>query len=154
MEEERLQNSEIPEELKELQGIGNETEQSETGAEHDADAEEKAEKRRAKIAAEVERLAVTAKDGKIKESELNDKLEKFGLSVDKYGLTVQEQEDIYKELEARGIVIEQTTAAEVYDISEGLDAATDDSVKMYLKDIGTVSLLSPDEEKELARRLR
>ena len=153
MEEERLQNSEIPEELKELQGIGNETEQSETGAEHDADAEEKAEKRRAKIAAEVERLAVTAKDGRIKESELNDKLEKFGLSVDKYGLTVQEQEDIYKELEARGIVIEQTTAAEVYDISEGLDAATDDSVKMYLKDIGTVSLLSPDEEKELARRM-
>ena len=153
MEEERLQNSEIPEELKELQGIGNETEQSETAAEHDADAEEKAEKRRAKIAAEVERLAVTAKDGRIKESELNDKLEKFGLSVDKYGLTVQEQEDIYKELEARGIVIEQTTAAEVYDISEGLDAATDDSVKMYLKDIGTVSLLSPDEEKELARRM-
>ena len=153
MEEERLQNSEIPEELKELQGIGNETEQSETGAEHDADAEEKAEKRRAKIAAEVEHLAVTAKDGRIKESELNDKLEKFGLSVDKYGLTVQEQEDIYKELEARGIVIEQTTAAEVYDISEGLDAATDDSVKMYLKDIGTVSLLSPDEEKELARRM-
>ena len=153
MEEERLQNSEIPEELKELQGIGNEAEQSETGAEHDADAEEKAEKRRAKIAAEVERLAVTAKDGRIKESELNDKLEKFGLSVDKYGLTVQEQEDIYKELEARGIVIEQTTAAEVYDISEGLDAATDDSVKMYLKDIGTVSLLSPDEEKELARRM-
>ena len=153
MEEERLQNSEIPEELKELQGIGNETEQSETGAEHDADAEEKAEKRRAKIAAEVERLAVTAKDGRIKEFELNDKLEKFGLSVDKYGLTVQEQEDIYKELEARGIVIEQTTAAEVYDISEGLDAATDDSVKMYLKDIGTVSLLSPDEEKELARRM-
>ena len=153
MEEERLQNSEIPEELKELQGIGNETEQSETGAEHDADAEEKAEKRRAKIAAEVERLAVTAKDGRIKESELNDKLEKFGLSVDKYGLTVQEQEDIYKELEARGIVIEQTTVAEVYDISEGLDAATDDSVKMYLKDIGTVSLLSPDEEKELARRM-
>ena len=86
-------------------------------------------------------------------AELNDKLEKFGLSVDKYGLTVQEQEDIYKELEARGIVIEQTTAAEVYDISEGLDAATDDSVKMYLKDIGTVSLLSPDEEKELARRM-
>lgn len=153
MEEERLQNSEIPEELKELQGIGNETEQSETGAEHDADAEEKAEKRKAKIVAEVERLAVTAKDGRIKESELNDKLEKFGLSVDKYGLTVQEQEDIYKELEARGIVIEQTTAAEVYDISEGLDAATDDSVKMYLKDIGTVSLLSPDEEKELARRM-
>ena len=153
MEEERLQNSEIPEELKELQGIGNEAEQSETGAEHDADAEEKAEKRRAKIAAEVERLAVTAKDGRIKESELNDKLEKFGLSVDKYGLTVQEQEDIYKELEARGIVIEQTTAAEVYDISEGLDAATNDSVKMYLKDIGTVSLLSPDEEKELARRM-
>ena len=75
------------------------------------------------------------------------------MSVDKYGLTVQEQEDIYKELEARGIVIEQTTAAEVYDISEGLDAATDDSVKMYLKDIGTVSLLSPDEEKELARRM-
>ena len=153
MEEGRLQNREIPEELKELQGIGNETEQSETGAEHDADAEEKAEKRRAKIAAEVERLADTAKDGRIKESELNDKLEKFGLSVDKYGLTVQEQEDIYKELEARGIVIEQTTAAEVYDISEGLDAATDDSVKMYLKDIGTVSLLSPDEEKELARRM-
>ena len=149
MKEEKDMN-EIPEEVRILQGLDEES--GHGGAQSDDD-EEKALKRKAKIEAETSRLAASAKDGKIRESELNDKLEKFGLSIDKYGLTVQELSDIYKALEGMGIVIEQSPPAEVYDISDGLEAATDDSVKMYLKDIGTVALLSPDEERDLARRM-
>ncbi len=149
MKEEKTEKQEIPEELRILQGLDEQPVQEQTGGEDD---EEKAKKRAAKIEAEIERLAVIAKDGKIKGSELDDKLEKFGLSIDKYGLTVQEIADVYKALEGRGITIE-ASAAETFDISEGLEAATDDSVKMYLKDIGTVALLTPEEERDLARRM-
>ncbi len=149
MKEEKNMN-EIPEELRILQGLDSQPAQAEPSQE---DEEEKARKRRAKIEAEINRLISVYKDGKIKESELNDKLEKFGLTIDKYGLTVQELSDIYKALEDGGIIIEQSAPSEVYDISDGLEAATDDSVKMYLKDIGTVALLTPDEERDLARRM-
>ena len=148
MKEEKDMN-EIPEEVRILQGLDEETQ---SAAQSD-DEEEKARKRKAKIEAEIARLAASARDGRIRENELNDKLDKFGLSIDKYGLTVQESADIFKALEEMGVVIEPSSAAEVYDISDGLEAATDDSVKMYLKDIGTVALLSPDEERELARRM-
>ena len=148
MKEEKDMN-EIPEEVRILQGLDEETQ---SAAQSD-DEEEKARKRKAKIEAEIARLAASARDGRIRENELNDKLDKFGLSIDKYGLTVQESADIFRALEEMGVVIEPSSAAEVYDISDGLEAATDDSVKMYLKDIGTVALLSPDEERELARRM-
>ena len=150
MKEEKDTN-EIPEEVRILQGLDEQPQPA--AAQNGDDDEEKAGKRKARIEAEINRLAASAKDGKMKESELNDKLEKFGLSIDKYGLTVQELADIYKALEDMGIVIEQSSPAEVYDISDGLEAATDDSVKMYLKDIGTVALLTPDEERDLARRM-
>ena len=150
MKEEKDMN-EIPEEVRILQGLDEQPQPA--AAQNGDDDEEKAGKRKARIEAEINRLAASAKDGKMKESELNDKLEKFGLSIDKYGLTVQELADIYKALEDMGIVIEQSSPAEVYDISDGLEAATDDSVKMYLKDIGTVALLTPDEERDLARRM-
>ena len=101
MKEEKDMN-EIPEEVRILQGLDEES--GHGGAQSDDD-EEKARKRKAKIEAETSRLAASAKDGKIRESELNDKLEKFGLSIDKYGLTVQELSDIYKALEGMGIVI-------------------------------------------------
>ncbi len=150
MKEEKDMN-EIPEEVRILQGLDEQPQPA--AAQNGDDDEEKAGKRKARIEAEINRLAASAKDGKMKEGELNDKLEKFGLSIDKYGLTVQELADIYKALEDMGIVIEQSSPAEVYDISDGLEAATDDSVKMYLKDIGTVALLTPDEERDLARRM-
>ena len=150
MKEEKDMN-EIPEEVRILQGLDEQPQPA--AAQNGDDDEERAGKRKARIEAEINRLAASAKDGKMKESELNDKLEKFGLSIDKYGLTVQELADIYKALEDMGIVIEQSSPAEVYDISDGLEAATDDSVKMYLKDIGTVALLTPDEERDLARRM-
>ena len=150
MKEEKDMN-EIPEEVRILQGLDEQPQPA--AAQNGDDDEEKAGKRKARIEAEINSLAASAKDGKMKESELNDKLEKFGLSIDKYGLTVQELADIYKALEDMGIVIEQSSPAEVYDISDGLEAATDDSVKMYLKDIGTVALLTPDEERDLARRM-
>ena len=123
MKEEKNMN-EIPEELRILQGLDSQPAQAEPSQE---DEEEKARKRRAKIEAEINRLISVYKDGKIKESELNDKLEKFGLTIDKYGLTVQELSDIYKALEDGGIIIEQSAPSEVYDISDGLEAATDDS---------------------------
>ena len=105
MKEEKDMN-EIPEEVRILQGLDEETQ---SAAQSD-DEEEKARKRKAKIEAEIARLAASARDGRIRENELNDKLDKFGLSIDKYGLTVQESADIFKALEEMGVVIEPSSA--------------------------------------------
>ena len=84
------------------------------------------------------------KRGSITTDELLDKLEK-------YQATPNELEDVYKMLEESGIQVinEYERDKELYDqlISE---VSMDDPVKMYLKDIGKVPLLQPDEETELA----
>ena len=70
-------------------------------------------------------------------------------------LSVAEIEDIYEHLKEKGIDIEGDPDDEDegtdIDIPEGV--SLDDPVRMYLKEIGRVDLLSADEEKELARRI-
>ena len=78
---------------------------------------------------------------------LFDKLEKCQLST-------TELEDVYKILEQSGIQVvnEYEKDKDLYD--EILkEISMDDPVKMYLKDIGKVPLLQPDEETELAKRM-
>ena len=112
-------------------------------------------------------IAKARKEGAIQASELNAELEKLDLSVDKI-------EQIYDTFEAMGI---QILGAELDldleptmdgDMDLGLDddgeplvdpvelAAEynlDDPVRMYLKEIGQVKLLSAEEEIELARKV-
>ena len=114
-------------------------------------------------------IAKARKEGSIHASELNSELEKLDLSVEKI-------EQIYDTFEAMGIQIigaelelemEEDAALDI-DLDIPMDdeeeplvdpvelAAEynlDDPVRMYLKEIGQVKLLSADEEIELARRV-
>ena len=60
-------------------------------------------------------------------------------------------EDMDKELE--GIEDMEVSKEELEDLSIPEGISTDDHVKMYLKEIGRVDLLSAEEETELARRM-
>lgn len=60
-------------------------------------------------------------------------------------------EDMDKELE--GIEDMEVSKEELEDLSVPEGISTDDHVKMYLKEIGRVDLLSAEEETELARRM-
>ncbi len=85
------------------------------------------------------------KSGSITSSQLFDKL-------DKQPTTPSQLEEIYHMLEKNGIQVVNEFEREK-DLFSQLDIAMDDPVKMYLKDIGKVPLLSADEETELARRM-
>ena len=85
--------------------------------------------------------------GVITTDALFDKLEKCQLST-------TELEDVYKIFEQSEIQVvnEYEKDKDLYD--EILkEVSMDDPVKMYLKDIGKVPLLQPDEETELAKRM-
>ncbi len=87
------------------------------------------------------------KSGSIKTSQLFDKLEKFQA-------TPAQLEEIYKLFDNQGVQI-----VDEYEMDKNLfdqllkEISMDDPVKMYLKDIGKVPLLQPDEETELAKRM-
>ncbi len=87
------------------------------------------------------------KRGSIMTDQLYDKL-------DKYEASPAELEEIYKVFEDAGIQIvnEYEHNKELYD-QLLKEVSMDDPVKMYLKDIGKVPLLSPQEETELAKRM-
>ena len=87
------------------------------------------------------------KSGAITTAQLFDRL-------DKVQTTPQELEEIYKIFDSEGVQIvnEYEKVKEIYD--ELLkEVSMDDPVKMYLKDIGKVPLLQPDEETELAKKM-
>ena len=87
------------------------------------------------------------KSGSITTTQLFDKLEK-------QQATPLELEEIYKMFDDEKIQIinEYERDKELYD-QLLKEVSMDDPVKMYLKDIGKVPLLQPDEETELARRM-
>ncbi len=92
-------------------------------------------------------IAEYKKSGSVTTTQLFDRLEK-------YQTTPSELEEIYKMFETAGVQIvnEYERVKEIYD--ELLkEVNMDDPVKMYLKDIGKVPLLNPEEETELARRM-
>lgn len=85
---------------------------------------------------------------RIKEDELFIKIEK--LEIDP-----ADMELVYKIFEENEIKIVDDNALKEEQIFQKIlnEDNIDDSVKMYLKDIGKVSLLSKDDEKELAQRM-
>ena len=87
------------------------------------------------------------KSGSITSSQLFDRLEK-------YQVTPDELEQVYKTFDTAGIQIinEYERDKDLYDQLLKEDRMAD-PVKMYLKDIGKVPLLQPDEETELARKM-
>ncbi|MBR5900508.1 MAG: RNA polymerase sigma factor RpoD [Clostridia bacterium] len=87
------------------------------------------------------------KSGSITSSQLFDKLEKCPI-------TPEELELVYKAFDSAGIQIvnEYERDKDLYDQLLKEDRMAD-PVKMYLKDIGKVPLLQPDEETELAKKM-
>ncbi len=87
------------------------------------------------------------KSGSITTAQLFDKLEK-------YQTTPAQLEKVYEYFESEGIQIvnEYERDKDLYD-QLLREVSLDDPVKMYLKDIGKVPLLQPEEETELAKRM-
>ena len=75
-------------------------------------------------------------------------------ALEKEQATPNELEEIYRIIEAEGIQIINEFEMDK-DLYEQLskEVSMDDPVKMYLKDIGKVPLLQPEEETELAKRM-
>ncbi len=85
------------------------------------------------------------KAGSINSSQLFDRLAKVST-------TPSDLEEVYHMLEKEGIQVINEFEREK-DLFSQLDIAMDDPVKMYLKDIGKVPLLSAEEETELSKRM-
>lgn len=112
------------------------------------DANEKKLKREEKIASEVQKLIDGAKHSNLTPLHINEKLDRLALSV-------EEMEDVYKAFKDADISIELEAIADADKALnfDNIEAQTDDSVKMYLKDIGQVPLLDSAQEIELAKRI-
>lgn len=90
--------------------------------------------------------------GKSKKNKLSN--DEVMSKVDRLMLDAEDMEVLYNKLHDAGINIEELTLEEKVSLDKMIgDGATDDSVKMYLKDIGTVPLLTADEEVELAKMM-
>ena len=75
--------------------------------------------------------------------------------LEKCDLTPAQLDEVYKALGEAGIQIVDEAEREKELFEQALsDVGLDDPVKMYLKDIGSVPLLSPDDEIELARLMQ
>ncbi|MCH5151452.1 MAG: RNA polymerase sigma factor RpoD [Clostridiales bacterium] len=74
--------------------------------------------------------------------------------LEKTDLTPEQNAEIYRYLEQNGIKIVDTFEKDNSALYRNIgDVAVDDPVKMYLKDIGKVPLLTSEEEAELAKRM-
>ena len=105
------------------------------------------------------------KNGKITMKEINnaidtleldaDQQDKFYAALEKMGVEIAVEEDAMDDdlHEENFADVEEVTEDEMNEaiVVDGL--AIDDPVRMYLKEIGKVDLLSPDEEIELAKRM-
>ena len=74
--------------------------------------------------------------------------------LEKVNADVNDMEAVYAALEANDIEVKSTKEEDTQNIFEQImtEVSVDDSVKMYLKDIGKVPLLTGDEEVELAKK--
>jgi RNA polymerase primary sigma factor len=94
---------------------------------------------------EIEKLISMGKaNGSVTEEEIVAKLERLNV-------TPEEMELVFSALNEAKITIKENAPTD--ELDKIIEGSVDDSVKMYLKDIGKVALLTADEEVELAKRM-
>ena len=80
--------------------------------------------------------------------------EELEAKLEKTDITPEQNAELYKYLESNGIKIVDSFEKDNRALYKSIgDVAVDDPVKMYLKDIGKVPLLSAEEEVALAKRM-
>lgn len=94
-------------------------------------------------------LKEIASKGFVTFDEVETKLEKM-----KFDLTPEQYAELYKYLDDNGISVTDVVPDDDLLTKGVIDISIDDPVKMYLKDIGKVPLLSAEEETDLARRMQ
>ena len=116
-----------------------------------------------------ELIALGKKKGKLTLKEMSDALESIDMESDELARLYEELEKAGIELQGAEVLaapteseeefsedaVEEVTKEELEDtesLAEGF--AIDDPVRMYLKEIGKVDLLTPDEEVELAKKMQ
>lgn len=98
---------------------------------------------------EIDKLITLGKQkGMVTEDEIMARLEHLNSSA-------EDMEAVFKALEAAGVKIKEDEPVNDAELVEKImsEANVDDSVKVYLKDIGKVPLLAKEEEIELAKRM-
>ncbi len=107
--------------------------------------------RESKFKADVQKIVDSYKDGEEKNISGEELLNK----LEKYALEPQEIEDIYKDLEASGITVTDQSSTKNDQLLQKImnEVNIDDSVKMYLKDIGRFPLLTAEEELFYAKNM-
>lgn len=97
------------------------------------------------------------KKGMITYKEINDSFEEIQISPDRleqvYDTIEKENIEIFEDIGKLEEEEVEVTKEELEDLSVPEGVNIDDHVKMYLKEIGKVALLTPEEETDLARRM-